>query len=115
MLAKCEPALGYAAPATARTVFENVTFDARWHDAQAEALYVIIEANEGLCTGLSASTVRFVILAIVTIHVATVSPPQKQVAKAYSNIIWYSQKYCREKIRLPATKSKLGNSRLRDF
>jgi hypothetical protein len=39
-----------------------------------------------------------VILAIGGFRVATVSPPQKQVATAYGNKIWHGWKNCRGEI-----------------
>jgi hypothetical protein len=45
MFAEREPLFGSAAPATAWPVFEDVAFDARRHDAEAEAFHVIIKGN----------------------------------------------------------------------
>src|SRR5262249_25066110 len=50
VLAERETALSHATTASSGPLFENITLDARRHDAQAEVLRIIIEGNEGLCS-----------------------------------------------------------------
>jgi hypothetical protein len=76
-----------------------------WHDPHAKSGQLAVVSDVGFSLRVQGIDRAFGELG----HVMSPdfrAAPRKQAAKAYENIIWPAQKYCREQIRLADTKSK---------
>jgi hypothetical protein len=105
---KGHPLLGCASPASPRPIFQDIGLDAAGHDPQPEALNVIVKGNEGLGARLERINRPLRNLG----HVATKSPPGKQVLAALRQHNTASGAYWQDKRLVTATKNSLRKRRL---
>jgi hypothetical protein len=102
---KGQPLLGNASAAGPGPVLQNVAFHSARRDADAEAFHVAVINDIGLALRLKRINRPF----RDSRHVATMSPPEKQVTAAFSNIIWQRVRYRKTNGGVQQLKIACGN------